>query len=222
MKSSKLLEIIKKGSFVVPYYLFQLRSELSATLEEFIFLVYLMNLGSKIVFDTEKMANDLNISIEEIMNMIDSLSQKKYLSVEVIKNDKGIMEEYVVLDLFYDKISMILMEEMNQVNETDKTNIYEKIEKEFGRPITAIEYEIIKSWLENGTSEELISEALKEAVYNGVTNLRYIDKILYEWTKKGIETKEDVEKNRVQHREEKKESSKLELFDYDWFDDDEE
>ena len=222
MKSSKLLEIIKKGSFVVPYYLFQLRNELSATLEEFIFLVYLMNLGNKIVFDTEKMANDLNISIEEIMNMIDSLSQKKYLSVEVIKNDKGIMEEYVVLDLFYDKISMILMEEMNQVNETDKTNIYEKIEKEFGRPITAIEYEIIKSWLENGTSEELISEALKEAVYNGVTNLRYIDKILYEWTKKGIETKEDVEKNRVQHREEKKESSKLELFDYDWFDDDEE
>ena len=222
MKSSKLLEIIKKGSFVVPYYLFQLRSELSATLEEFIFLVYLMNLGNKIVFDTEKMANDLNISIEEIMNMIDSLSQKKYLSVEVIKNDKGIMEEYVVLDLFYDKISMILMEEMNQVNETDKTNIYEKIEKEFGRPITAIEYEIIKSWLENGTSEELISEALKEAVYNGVTNLRYIDKILYEWTKKGIETKDDVEKNRVQHREEKKESSKLELFDYDWFDDDEE
>lgn len=222
MKSSKLLEIIKKGSFVVPYYLFQLRNELSTTLEEFIFLVYLMNLGNKIVFDTEKMANDLNISIEEIMNMIDSLSQKKYLSVEVIKNDKGIIEEYVVLDLFYDKVSMILMEEMNQVNETDKTNIYEKIEKEFGRPITAIEYEIIKSWLENGTSEELISEALKEAVYNGVTNLRYIDKILYEWTKKGIETKEDVEKNRVQHREEKKESSKLELFDYDWFDDDEE
>lgn len=222
MKSSKLLEIIKKGSFVVPYYLFQLRNELSTTLEEFIFLVYLMNLGNKLVFDTEKMANDLNISIEEIMNMIDSLSQKKYLSVEVIKNDKGIIEEYVVLDLFYDKVSMILMEEMNQVNETDKTNIYEKIEKEFGRPITAIEYEIIKSWLENGTSEELISEALKEAVYNGVTNLRYIDKILYEWTKKGIETKEDVEKNRVQHREEKKESSKLELFDYDWFDDDEE
>ena len=222
MKSSKLLEIIKKGSFVVPYYLFQLRNELSTTLEEFIFLVYLMNLGNKLVFDTEKMANDLNISIEEIMNMIDSLSQKKYLSVEVIKNDKGIIEEYVVLDLFYDKVSMILMEEMNQVNETDKTNIYEKIEKEFGRPITAIEYEIIKSWLENGTSEELISEALKEAVYNGVTNLGYIDKILYEWTKKGIETKEDVEKNRVQHREEKKESSKLELFDYDWFDDDEE
>ena len=69
MKSSKLLEIIKKGSFVVPYYLFQLRNELSTTLEEFIFLVYLMNLGNKIVFDTEKMANDLNISIEEIMNV---------------------------------------------------------------------------------------------------------------------------------------------------------
>ena len=222
MKSGKLTELLKKGNFVVPYYLFQLRDKLSLSLEEFIFIVYLTNLGEKILFDPERISTDLNMNLENIMIMVDSLSEKKYLSVEVSKNDKGIMEEYIVLDLFYDKVTMLLMEDINQTNIEEKVNVFEKIEQEFGRTITSIEYEIIKSWLENGTSEELVLEALKEAVFNGVTNLRYMDKILYEWSKKGIKNKEDVEKNQIKHREEKKKESKLELFEYDWFDDEEE
>ena len=218
MKSGRLTELLKKGNFVVPYYLFQLRDKLSLTLEEFIFIVYLTNLGEKIIFDPEKISADLNMTLETIMITVDSLCEKKYLSVDVAKNEKGIMEEYIVLDLFYDKVTMLLVEEINQDDVSVKVNVFEKIEQEFGRPITSIEYEIIKSWLENGTSEELVLEALKETVFNGVTNLRYMDKILYEWTKKGIKTKEDVEKNQIKHREEKKQESKLELFDYDWFD----
>ena len=132
------------------------------------------------------------------------------------------MEEYIVLDLFFDKVTMLLMEEINQNNEVTKVNVFEKIEEEFARPLTSIEYEIIKSWLENGTSEDLVLEALKEAVFNGVTNLRYMDKILYEWTKKGYKSKEDVEKGKNNYREEKQKQEKLDLFDYDWFDDDEE
>ena len=49
--------------------------------------------------------------------------------------------------------------------------------------LSPMEYEIIKAWLDNDMSEELIKEALKEATFNGVSNLRYIDKILYEWGK---------------------------------------
>lgn len=222
MKSGKLTELLKKGNFVVPYYLFQLRDKFSVSLEEFIFIIYLTNIGDKIIFDPDMISNDLNMTLENIMVIVDSLSEKKYLSVDVIKNEKGIMEEYIMLDLFYDKVTMLLLEDINQIDENAKINIYEKIEQEFGRPITSIEYEIIKSWLENGVSEELVLEALKEAVFNGVTNLRYMDKILYEWTKKGFKNKDDVENDRIKHREEKKKENKLELFDYDWFDDEEE
>ena len=49
-----------------------------------------------------------------------------------------------------------------------------------------MEYEIINAWLLKGFSEELVLGALKEAVYNGVSSLRYIDKILFEWQKKAI------------------------------------
>ena len=55
-----------------------------------------------------------------------------------------------------------------------------------------MDYEIINAWISNGYSEELITAALNEAVYNGVTNLRYIDKILYEWNKKGIKSAKDI------------------------------
>ena len=78
-----------------------------------------------------------------------------------------------------------------------------------------MEYEIISGWLDNGYTEELIALALKEATYNGVSNLRYIDKIIYEWGKKGIKTKEDVEKKKKQF---KNNSEKKEIFDYNWLD----
>ena len=73
-----------------------------------------------------------------------------------------------------------------------------------------MEFEILNGWLELEYSEEIIICALKEAIYNGATNFRYIDRILYEWNKKGIKTKEDVEKDK------KAKSNKVELFDYDW------
>ncbi len=222
MKSARLIELLKKGNFVVPLYLFQLREQFSVTLEEFIFLVYLTNLGEKIVFDPDKISINLGLSLEEVMILVDTLNEKKLINVEVIKNDKGIMEEYITLDLFYEKVSMLLMKEIVQVKEEDKINVFEKIEQEFARTITSIEYEIIKSWLENGTSEELVLEALKEAVFNGVTNLRYMDKILYEWTKKGYKTGEEVQKAQAKYREKKNNDKKIDLFDYDWFEDEEE
>ena len=108
------------------------------------------------------------------------------------------------------------MDENNKIDAP--SNIFEKMEKEFGRTLSPIEYELVKAWLENNTKEEIIEEALKEASLNGVSNLRYMDKIIYEWTKKGIKTKEDVEKNRLEHKKSKK-NEKVEVFDYNWLDD---
>ena len=51
--------------------------------------------------------------------------------------------------------------------------------------------------IDKGFKEELILAALKEAVYNGVPNLRYIDKVLYEWNRKGIKMPEDINKTYI-------------------------
>lgn len=221
MKSSRLVELLKKGNFVVPLYLFQLRSKFNLKLEEFIFLVYLTNLGTQITFDPKSLAESLGLTMEEVMSYIDILTDKHYISIEVIKNDKNVMEEYILLDLFYEKLTNMMIDDINKSKQEEEfnSNIFEAIEKEFARPLTSMEYEIISAWLEDGTKEELILEALKEAVYSGVCNLRYIDKILYEWGKKGIKTAKDVDNNRLKFKEKQEKKEKLELFDYDWFED---
>ena len=71
-------------------------------------------------------------------------------------------------------------------------------------------------------SEELIKEALKEAVFNGVFNLKYIDRILYEWSKDGVKTVKDVEERRKKRNKKKEEKDEIDLdiVDWNWFDED--
>ena len=58
---------------------------------------------------------------------------------------------------------------------------------------------------------------------NGVTNLIYIDKILYEWEKKGYKNKEDIEKSRQNFRRNQEiKKAKKEVFDYNWLEDNDE
>ena len=224
MKSAKLIDIFKQGHIVIPLFMLQHYKELKLEIGEFLFLMYLYNLGNKFIFDPSKFADDLNLDIKDIMNYIGTLSDKHFIRVEVMKNDKGLMEEMVLMDDFYSKLSLITMDEINNASSTDSSNIYEVIEKEFGRTLSPMEYEIIRAWLDNGMSEELIQEAIKEATYNGVSNLRYNDKILYEWSKLGIKTAKDVSDNKKKRAKAKEEASSdvdMDIMDWDWFDDDE-
>ena len=157
------------------------------------------------------------------MEYIGNLTDKGLVKVEVIKNDKGVMEETVILDDFYNKISFLMMEDYNK-KDTDESEIFQYIEKEFGRTLGSIEIQIINAWLESNISEDLIKEALKEAVLNGVTNLKYMDTILYEWGKDGVKTVEDVEKRRKKRRnyKDKAQDIDMDIVDWNWFDDEEE
>ena len=87
-------------------------------------------------------------------------------------------------------------------DKNDNNDIYSKYEKELGRPLSPMESEIISKWLEE-YDEELIILALKEAIYNGTTNFRYIDRIIFEWHKKGIKTEKDIIENRKKYKNDK-------------------
>ena len=225
MKNRQFIEIFKQGHLVIPLYFLKNYKKLKLTLEEFIFLMYLYQLGDKSLFNPSKYQEELQMDLSKIMKYIDSLTEKKLIQVEVIKNEKGLMEEVVLLDGFYRKLTLNMVEEENE-RSNYQSNIFEVVEKEFGRTLSPMEYEIIKAWLDNDMSEDLIKEAIKEATFNGVSNLRYIDKILYEWGKQGIKTVKDVEDNRhkrAQRREEEADSNiDLDIVDWDWFDDDSE
>ncbi len=227
MKNSKLVDIFRDRNIVIPIYLLKHYKDLKLSLEEFMLLMYFYNLGDSYLFNPNKFCDELNINLAELMGLVDSLTDKGFIKVDVKKNDKGIMEEVLLLDGFYSKVSLIMREDINNKQEENinNSNIYELIEKEFGRTLSPIEAEIISAWLDNNMSEELIKEALKEAVFNGVSSLRYIDKILYEWGKKGIKTVKDVEDNRKKRNDNKDKNNDtnidLDTIEWNWFDGDE-
>ena len=207
MKNNVLNDVIKvKDSLVIPGYVVKNFDKLGLTGLDFILLLYFINQKDYITFDVSKISNDLNIDSAIVFNLINELNEKNYISIEMRKNN-GVIEEFISTDLFYNKISSMLMDNNNSNNDTD---LYSVFEKEFGRTLSPTEFTSINNWIENGISEELIREALKEAILSGVHNIRYIDTILFNWTKKGYKKPEDVKRKKDDEEE------IVEVYDYDW------
>ena len=203
--TEKIVNIIKSGTITIPKLLLVNYKRLKLTEQELILIIYFIGNNE---FDPERISKDLGLSIGETLKIIDDLTKKDILKIST--RSAKVYEEYINLDELYNKLALTVMENKE---EPKRTNIYDKFENEFGRTLSPMEYEIIGAWIEGGFSEELIEAALKEAVYNGVSNLRYIDKILYEWQKKGIKTPADINQKKEPPK------PKGEVFDYDWLND---
>ena len=172
--------------------------------------------GNKVIYNPLELSEELGMDKFKVMELLNSLNEKKIISITVEKeNNKS--EEYISLELLYKKIANILIDKKEDKT-LDNSDIFSIFEKEFGRTISSMECQIIKGWIDDGFSHELIMEALKEAIYNGVTSLRYIEKILYEWRKKGYKNKKDIQEAKEKYRESKKETK--DYFFYDWINDD--
>lgn len=167
---------------------------LNINFDEFLLLLYFIN--EKKCLDIVDINDKVSLSEEEVLNAYSSLLSKGLIEVKIEKIN-GKVNEMISLESLYNKLIL-----SSSKKENKKTDIYSKFEREFGRSLSPIEYETINNWINNGVREETIESALKEAVINGVSNLRYIDKIIYEWTKKGSKQVEKEEN--------------YEIFDYDW------
>lgn len=208
----QVIELLKNRDLQVPYSLFCNYKKLNITDSELIVLIYLINCDN-LTYNPKEISNVLNIKVNEVLEIINTLMEKGIISIDIVKINK-ISNEIINLDLLYEKLSFVLIKDTKEEEKTG--NLFDTFEQELGRGLTPMEFEIINGWLDIDYSEELIICALREATYNGISNFRYIDRILYEWQKKGIKNKEDVEKNR---KEFKKSKSNVELFDYDWLND---
>lgn len=211
MNSSFLEQYVKAKDYVLRKELFPLIWEYKLNLEEVLLLIYFMNEDVP-TFDVEQINKITMISVNMILDSFTSLTNKGLISIDVIKENSGV-KEVVNLDPIYMCMVGGLMKNNKKVV---NNNIFEKFEKEFSRTLSPMEYEIINDWLDKNISEELILGALKEATYNGVNNLRYIDKIIYEWNKKGFKNMEDVN-NHLRNRNTSDKSVK-EISDYNWLD----
>ena len=212
--SNKILEgLIKQKDYNLKKLLFKIVKDFDLNVNEFMLLIYFMNQDCPIL-DVNDIHNVTFMEPKIILQSFKALSIKGLISTKVTPVKDKISETIDLTNVYRAMVSDININIKKQAT----TNIYTIFEKEFGRPLSPVEYEIIKAWITSGISEELIKGALKEAVFNNVRNLRYIDKILSEWEKKGFKSVDEVDSYLK-----KKESNnpKQELFDYNWLEDEE-
>ena len=194
-----------KSNYTFPGILIKSYKKHNITDSELILIIYLLN-QKDLEFNPQKISKELNTDISNLLSNISELEKKDILRIDHIV-EKNIHKEVINLDSLYNKLAFFMMDEKKET----KNILYDKFEEEFGRTLSPMEYEIINSW-SSSFKEEIILEALKEAVYNNVNNLRYIDKILSEWNKKGIKTIKDIEEDRKNFSK----KDKKQLVEYDW------
>ena len=210
---NKIEQVIKNKDIVIPSLLFYNYQKLNMSAEELVLVSYLLN--SDTFFNPKKISKDLSIPLTHLMEELDHLKELDLVKIELEKVN-NLRVEVINLEGFYNKLIGLIM---NEPEKKEDSSIFDVFEKEFGRTLSPIEYEIINAWQDSNIAKETILLALKEAVYNGVSNLRYIDKIINEWSKKGIKTSEDLEKARKQVKTPPKEVDNN--LDYDWLNDEE-
>lgn len=94
----------------------------------------------------------------------------------------------------------------NNILEQSTENIFEIIEKEFGRLLSPLEIEMIQSW---DYPIEILKLAVQQASTSGQFVIKYIDKILYNWSKANVRTVEDAKKYITNFRNRKERNNQL-------------
>ena len=153
---------------------------------------------SQLDFDskTEKYTlknNDINESLTKVKPKLNEslprIEENRVEEYRVVEN--SITNNYSTIDSNVDNVTNaeIVSDEIitnkKEMNIEILQSVCNILEKEFGRPITPMETEIIKTW---DYSMEIIKLAIAESISNGIFYIKYIDKILYYWKRANVRT----------------------------------
>lgn len=213
----KIIDVLRERPIVIPRLLLKNYRKMNITEEELVILIFIIDCGQKIVYNPELFARELGMDKYKAMQLINDLTTKNIITIKVEKNDLGKMEEYIYIDLFYQKMFHLILDSQSVVKSISSSEIFTVFEQELGRTISPMEVEKIKEWLNDGISEELIREALKEAVFKNARSINYINSILYSWKQKGIKTPQEALREKQNFRNTRKTVEPV--FDYNWLED---
>ncbi len=217
MTNNILENLVKDRDYYFKKQLFKVIKDFNIDIKEIILLIYFLNQDNP-VLDINLIKEITFLDEKEILGSFTRLNSKGLISIKMGKNSEGKVSEIIDMSNLY---QAMVSDINNAYKSKAKSDIYAIFEKEFGRTLSPMEFELISSWLKSGISEELVIGALKEATYNGVSSLRYIDRILTEWGKKGFTKMEDVN-NHLKRKNEKKDNKEENLlFEYNWLEDEE-
>ena len=199
------LDAFKSGNLVLPSDLLLNYNQLFSSSDDFLIwqFFYLQNTTALGELSPSQIAEKIGKEVTEVNQAISRLTDKGLLQYRTIELN-GEIE--VIFDATHalERLDQLFEKQApNQVKpaQNDLKSLVETFQQELGRLLSPFEIEDLeKSLKEDGTSADLIKEALREAVLNGKPNWKYIQAILRNWRHEGIRSVAQVEAKR-QERE---------------------
>ena len=121
----------------------------------------------------------MSLDIKDIDALIADLLTRGFIEYATL-NGKTVTSLNPLKEKLFREFQMSVSKEVeNKKNKEEVlSNIYATFESELNRPLQAMEFSLIREWVELGYSDEMIIKALKEALSQGKKSLRSVTKIL--------------------------------------------
>ena len=199
------LDAFKSGNLVLPSDLLLHYNQLFSSSDDFLVwqFFYLQNTTALGELSPSQIAEKISKNVTEVNQAISRLTEKGLLQYRTIELN-GEIEVIFDATLALERLDQLFEKQApNQVQSApnDLKSLVDTFQQELGRLLSPFEIEDLeKSLKEDGTSADLIKEALREAVLNGKPNWKYIQAILRNWRHEGIKSVAQVEAKR-QERE---------------------
>ncbi|MDY3024667.1 DnaD domain-containing protein [Streptococcus hyovaginalis] len=199
-------EAMKQGNLVLPAAILFHYRDIFQSADDFLVwqFFYFQNTSQKEEMASSEIAESIGKTISDVNRIIARLTNQELLDVKTIEMG-GEIEMIFDTSPAFQKLDS-LIEPKKESAKSSSGNAYKDLvmdfEKEFGRYLSPFELQDLeKTVTDDGVDPDLIRQALREAVFNGKINLKYINGILRNWKRDGITTVRQVEERRLQREE---------------------
>ncbi|MEI4392084.1 DnaD domain-containing protein [Streptococcus anginosus] len=195
------LSAYKTGNLVLPTELLFHFHEIFDNSDDFLVwqFFYLQNTTSLEEISPVQIAESIGKSVAEVNRSMSNLTEKGLLQYKTIALNGEIEAVFDALPVLerLDEIVENHSSVAQAVSQNVLKDLVETFQQELGRLLTPFEIEdLTKTIQDDKTSPELVTAALREAVFNGKANWKYIQAILRNWRREGITTVAQVEAKR--------------------------
>lgn len=148
--------------------------------------------------DVRRVAKHLGTDENQVFNLLHQMMVNKL----VVQTSRQLPDgkEDAIWDFtpLLQKLSDLNLQATQTAHQQESTNqretTFNKIEAEFGRPLSPMEMQIINDWLDRDHYQtEIIDLALRQSVMNSALSLNYMDRILRNWQRAGLKSVHDIQ-----------------------------
>ena len=127
----------------------------------------------------------MSLDVKEIDSIVADLLTRGFMEYATL-NGRTVTSLNPLKEKLFSNFALSVSKEAEnkKAKEEMLSNIYQSFEAELGRTLQPMEVSTIREWVDLGYSDEVIINALKEALAQGKKSIKSVDKVLLSWAKR--------------------------------------